>query len=503
MHILPGALVFLAVTLPWYILITIKQGTAFAYEFFYLHHLARAGGGVHGERGTFEYFIGQGGYAILPWLALAPAALGKLVDRVRRDDDIWESGTSRHLMVVVWVVVSLAVFTIARTKFHHYIFPALPALAVTLGVWLPGALKDGLTTLEKILVACGAILAVLVTRDLAGDPNHFARLFTYAYERPLPQVAGLAGVVVVTCCVAIAAGGLVALGRTWKLRLAGAGATLLAATGLALVLMHHMMPRISLDIGQADSFAIWENRDPEPDDRFYNWKMNWRGEIYQSRDTLVKVSRLDQLRAVLARPGRLFLITTSERFRQLDLEIERIRGRKMEQLNEHDFRYIMSLWDGPVLEPRPEPPYVESLPPGSVPVHATMGEGMIEFAGYRVEDRSVALGGGFFVTLYWRALKRINTRYLVFIHGEHPMEGEMMRFTGNHVTGEGFFSPERWEVGRLLEDTFSVCVDYGNPPGVYRLYAGLYKDKDRLEVDDSSLHDGHNRFRLGKVDVLQ
>jgi len=78
-----------------------------------------------------------------------------------------------------------------------------------------------------------------------------------------------------------------------------------------------------------------------------------------------------------------------------------------------------------------------------------------------------------------------------------------MRFTGNHVTGEGFFSPERWEVGRLFADTFSVCVDYGNPPGGYRLYAGLYKDKDRLEVDDSSLHDGHNRFRLGKVEVVQ
>jgi 4-amino-4-deoxy-L-arabinose transferase-like glycosyltransferase len=501
--LIPGILVFLAVTLPWYVLITVKQGTAFAYEFFYLHHLARAGGGVHGERGTFEYFIGQGGYAILPWIVVAPAAVGKLVDRVVRRTEIWDSGTSRHLLVLVWVVVSLAVFTIARTKFHHYIFPALPVLAVSIGVWLPRAIREGLSGLEKILMACGAVLAVLVVRDLAGDPNHFARLFTYAYERPLPQVGGMSAVVLVTGAAVLASGGLVALGRTARLRLAGAGATLVTALFLSLVLMHHMMPRIALDIGQGESFAIWNDRTPEPDDRFYNWKMNWRGEVYQSRDTIVKVSRLDQLRALLARPGRLFLITTSERFRQLDLEIERIRGRRLEQLNEHDYRYIMSLWDGPVLEPRPEPPLVDSLPPGSVPVHATMGEGMIEFAGYRVEQRSVDLGGAFFVTLYWRALQRVSTRYLVFIHGEHPLEGEMMRFTGNHVTGEGFFSPERWQVGRLVEDTFSVCVDYGNPAGLYRLYAGLYKDQDRLEVDDSSLHDGHNRFRLGKVQVVQ
>ncbi|MBW2263530.1 MAG: glycosyltransferase family 39 protein [Deltaproteobacteria bacterium] len=501
--ILPGILVFLVVTLPWYVAITINQGTAFAYEFFYLHHLARVGGGVHGERGTFEYFIGQGGYAILPWLAMAPAAVGSFIARALRKEDIWDSGTSRHLLVAVWVIVSLAVFTIARTKFHHYVFPALPALAVAIGVWLPRAIRKGLSMFEKILVGCGSVLAVLVVRDLAVDPNRFVRLFTYAYERPLPQVSGMAATVVIACIASLAGGGLIALGRTRRLRLAGAGATFLTAVGLALVLMHHMMPRIALDIGQAESFAIWDNRDPQPEDRFYNWKMNWRGEIYQSRDTIVKVSRLDQLRALLARPGRLFLITTSERFRQLDLEAERIRGTRLEQLNEHDYRYIMSLWDGPVLEPRPAASYLDSLPPGSVPIHATMGEGMIEFAGYRVEERSVALGDAFFVTLYWRALQRINTRYLVFIHGEQPLAGEMMRFTGNHVTGEGFFSPERWEVGRLFADTFSVCVDYGNPPGGYRLYAGLYKDKDRLEVDDSSLHDGHNRFRLGKVEVVQ
>jgi hypothetical protein len=115
----------------------------------------------------------------------------------------------------------------------------------------------------------------------------------------------------------------------------------------------------------------------------------------------------------------------------------------------------------------------------------------------------VRLGDSFFTTLYWRALQRVPTRYLVFIHGECPLEGEEKRFTGNHITGEGFYGPEQWKVGRIVEDTFSVCVDYGNPYGTYRLYAGLYKDEDRLEVDDASLHDGHNRFRLGKIEVLR
>jgi len=500
LQILPGVLVFLAIATPWYVAITIKQGTAFAYEFFYLHHLARAGGGVHGERGTFEYFVNQGGYAILPWLACAPAALARLSERFVGERD---ASADRNLFVVIWAIAGFALFTIARTKFHHYILPALPAVAIAIGVWLPEAVRRGIGTVERLLVVLGGVMALVAARDLAIDPNRLVQLFTYAYERPLPQVGGMRAAVLVVL-VALAAGAVAVTfaRKTWT-RAAGAGITAAAALGFSLVLVHHMMPRISLDIGQAECFAIWNSRDPEPGDRFYNWKMNWRGEVYQSRDTIPKVSRLDQLRNLLSKPGRLYVITTTERFIQLDQEVERMRGRPLERLNAHRYRYIMGVWDGPVLPPRAPEPYVQGLPAGSTEVHATLGGRMIEFVGYRVDARSVKLGGSFLVTLYWRALRRVPTRYLVFIHGEVPLRGEMKRFTGNHITGEGFWGPEAWKTGRLVEDTFSVCVDYGNPLGDYVLYTGLYKDEDRLAVDDAALHDGHDRFTIGDITVRQ
>ncbi len=490
-----GVPVFLAVTLPWYIGMIVQQGGAFAYEFFYLHHLARAGGGVHGERGTFEYFIGHAAYGILPWVVVSVAAVAHSMRRLTEE----RGEPSRNLFVLVWLCVSVAVFTIARTKFHHYIFPALPPLAVLVGIYLPHVVREGTTRLDRVLVIPGTVLALLATRDLVLDSNRFTRLFTYAYERPIPLIAGMSAgvftVLVVTCGAAFA----MALGRTARTRLAGAASTGVAALGFAMLLVHHMMPVMSLDIGQEESFEIWQDRVAEPGDRFYNWKMNWRGEVYQSRDELTKVSRLDQFRGLASKPGRLYIITTAERFRQLDQEVVRMRGRPLDKLNAHRHRYVMSVWDGPEIMPRPPEPYVSRLPPGTVPVHATMGEEMIEFVGYRVHERAVDLGDSFFVTLYWRALRKVSTRYLVFIHGERPSMGEMMRFTGNHSTGEGFYGPETWKPGLIVEDTFSVCVDYGIPGGLYRLYAGLYKDKDRLEVDDPSLHDGHNRFRMGKV----
>ena len=41
--------------------------------------------GRHGDRGTFEYFLRELGYAALPWIALAPAALAYAVMRPRDD----------------------------------------------------------------------------------------------------------------------------------------------------------------------------------------------------------------------------------------------------------------------------------------------------------------------------------------------------------------------------------------------------------------------------------
>ena len=37
------------------------------------NHWRRLVVGRHGDRGTFEYFLRELGYAVLPWIALAPA----------------------------------------------------------------------------------------------------------------------------------------------------------------------------------------------------------------------------------------------------------------------------------------------------------------------------------------------------------------------------------------------------------------------------------------------
>ena len=48
-------------------------------ELFGDNHWRRMVLGRHGDRGSFEYFMRELGYALLPWIAMAPAALGAAV----------------------------------------------------------------------------------------------------------------------------------------------------------------------------------------------------------------------------------------------------------------------------------------------------------------------------------------------------------------------------------------------------------------------------------------
>ena len=68
------------VAVPWHHAMLIRHGKPFWDELFGDNHWRRLVVGRHGDRGTFEYFLRELGYAVLPWIALAPAALAAMVD---------------------------------------------------------------------------------------------------------------------------------------------------------------------------------------------------------------------------------------------------------------------------------------------------------------------------------------------------------------------------------------------------------------------------------------
>lgn len=184
-----GILVWGAVCLPWFITLFLfpevdDEGKLFWYRFLIHDHFNRLGAGVHTTTpgGTFTYFIEQGGFAIFPWVALVPGALiaasrARLGSRDKAD----------HLTIIaaLWTGVTFALIGMSATKFHHYVFPVLPGLAVLIGLFIDKLWEEGVGK-HAVVLLVGGVLFMLVGKDLASNTKNFTDLFVYNYDRPYP-----------------------------------------------------------------------------------------------------------------------------------------------------------------------------------------------------------------------------------------------------------------------------------------------------------------------------
>src|SRR5678815_20077 len=79
------------------------------------------------------------------------------------------------VMLVMWFVFAFALFSFMGTKFHHYIFPAVPPIAMLVGIVLDDMLGKTDTSSPRFAlfgVAMGAALAacvVLLTWSFGGN----------------------------------------------------------------------------------------------------------------------------------------------------------------------------------------------------------------------------------------------------------------------------------------------------------------------------------------------
>lgn len=183
-ELIRGTLVFVCVGLPWYIAMFLHHGKAY-YDRFIIHdHFKRVASGVHQiDSGTFEHFIKWLGVGVFPWVAFAPLALLWLI-RIRARDNTPEN--QAKLFMAAWFLVAFALFTWSSTKFHHYIFPALPALAVVIALFIDRLITHG-AWLARFATLVGAVVFLAVGWDIHEDPQHLRNLMTYKYDRPLPK----------------------------------------------------------------------------------------------------------------------------------------------------------------------------------------------------------------------------------------------------------------------------------------------------------------------------
>jgi len=215
------------------------------------------------------------------------------------------------------------------TKFHHYILPAIPGLAIAIGCFL----DDIVTRRDSRAGAAAAVLGIpllaLVLVDLAGAPKNAQRfiwLFSYDYVnspggRPWPPALDFrAPLITFGIIFAIA---MLALG--WRrIQRQAAVVLCLAAVAFTYFLLDRFMVRATPYWTQKGLIANYYKMRRSPDEHLLVWQMYWRGENFYTQNEIYEGPKEERT-----------IFLGDKNFENLKSWMERHRGRRAFFLVEH------------------------------------------------------------------------------------------------------------------------------------------------------------------------
>ncbi len=175
MRLLSSIVVFLTIAAPWHILAALNnpaagQSKGFLWFYFVNEQFLR----YLGKRYPMDYgkvplllFWGLLIVWLLPWSAYLPQAFKQVKFRLRGIDDRRNVSQAAALLFFIWAAVILVFFSFS-TRQEYYVAPALPALALLLGIWLDrearmadeGALPRSSKISATILLILGLLISV-------------------------------------------------------------------------------------------------------------------------------------------------------------------------------------------------------------------------------------------------------------------------------------------------------------------------------------------------------
>ncbi len=157
MSILSGGLIFLAIALPWYILVTLKHGSAFINSFFGYHNFQRFTDVVNGHEGAWYFYFPIVLGLFAPWSVYLPQAIARL--------RFWQASFWRKqprqaqlgIFAFFWFVCIFIFFSISVTKLPSYVLPLIPAAAILVALgW-----SEALTRNYQFEPDCSLLISII------------------------------------------------------------------------------------------------------------------------------------------------------------------------------------------------------------------------------------------------------------------------------------------------------------------------------------------------------
>lgn len=135
LFVLRGSLLTLAISLPWFVLVTLQNGEAYIDSFFGYHNFDRFVSVVNRHSAPWYFYFIIVLIGFMPWSTYLPIAIANL-DLGKRQ--FWQQQPrSQHLGLFAcsWFLCVFGFFSISVTKLPSYVLPLMPAATLLVALW--------------------------------------------------------------------------------------------------------------------------------------------------------------------------------------------------------------------------------------------------------------------------------------------------------------------------------------------------------------------------------
>ncbi|MDR3553760.1 MAG: glycosyltransferase family 39 protein [Syntrophobacteraceae bacterium] len=161
-----GVLVTGAIVLPWHILAAMAN-PHFLWCYIVRENFQRFTGNrwPRDEFLSVPLFLVFTGLWTFPWIGLLPQAVTRAFRRIRQTE--WVQADD--LLICIWFLFIVGLFSASHDRLEYYSLPAVPAFALLIGKLWDDAMKDENRALRRYMsIALGSIAAVLLLGAVAG-----------------------------------------------------------------------------------------------------------------------------------------------------------------------------------------------------------------------------------------------------------------------------------------------------------------------------------------------
>jgi len=192
-RLIRGMLVVCAASMPWYILVTWRNGWNFIDSFFGLHNVERFTEVVNGHSAPWYFYFIVVTVGFAPYSVYLPLAIARLKLWERKLWMATERSQQLGLFACCWFIGVFSFFTIAVTKLPSYVLPLMPAAGILIALLWNNLIVDTGKQGVRIVSPNSSLSPVLNSLPLMQASGWLNVIFTSVLGFTLFRVSSLIG----------------------------------------------------------------------------------------------------------------------------------------------------------------------------------------------------------------------------------------------------------------------------------------------------------------------